>query len=312
MYRTEFLNIFALLAAFCVAIVIPFDLFLFAYAFLGPLHYLTEIRWLHSKDYFLAAPLSRSLFILSVSIGILVLSFLPHTVSDLAFIVFFLLAVLFVFFRNKYAWGGAILTLAFLGLYFKNPYFVLLGILLPTLVHVYLFTFVFMIQAARRKKVLVYWVAPILHVVLGILCVWSGWVIGAESSIYARNVFQDMRFGFTETFIQIANSFTLTISNIQDLFNSSQGLAISRLFAFAYTYHYLNWFVKTGVIGWSVMSKKVAVIIVALWIGSLGLYVYDYIIGISVLLFLSVLHVILEFPLNVRSIVGIFTKLSKT
>lgn len=311
MYRTEFLNIFALLIAFCVAIVIPFDLFLFAYAFLGPLHYLTEIRWLHSKDYFLATPFSRSLFIVSVSIGIFVLSFLPYTISDHAFIIFLVLAVLFVFFRNKYAWVGAILALAFLGVYFKNPYFVLVGILLPTLVHVYLFTFVFMIQAARRKKVLVYWAAPILHVVLGILCVWSGWVIGAESSIYARNVFQDVRFGFTETFMRIANSFTLTISNIQDLFNSPQGLAISRLFAFAYTYHYLNWFVKTGVIGWSLMSKKAAVIIVVLWIGSLGLYVYDYIIGISVLLFLSVLHVILEFPLNVRSIVGIFTKSSK-
>lgn len=312
MYRIEFLNILILIVAFCVALIVPFDLFLFAYAFLGPLHYLTEIRWLHSKDYFITTSLSRYLYIVSISFSILALSFLPYSISDHAFVLFFLLAVLFIFFRNIYVWGSVLLAFILLSFYIKNSYLLLVGILLPTLVHVYLFTFVFMVQAARRKRVLVYWVAPILHVVLGILCVWSGWVINAESSIYARNVFQDVRFGFTETFMQIGNSFALTVSNIQDLFNSPQGLAISRLFAFAYTYHYLNWFVKTNVIGWALMSKRAAVIIGALWVGSLGLYMYDYIIGMSVLLFLSVLHVILEFPLNIRSIVGIFTKPNKT
>lgn len=312
MYKIEFLNVLMLLGAFFTALIIPFDLFLFAYAFLGPLHYLTEIRWLHSKDYFITAPLSRSLFIVSVSVSIFVLSFLPHSISDHGFILFFLLAILFVFFRNKYVWGGVLLACVALSFYVRNLYIILVGILIPTLVHVYLFTFMFMVQAARRKKVLVYWVAPILHVVLGILCVWSGWIINAESSSYAKNVFQDVRFGFIETFMQIGNSFALTVSNIQDLFNSPQGLAISRLFAFAYTYHYLNWFVKTSVIGWSLMSKRAAVIIGVLWVGSLGLYVYDYIVGMFVLLLLSVLHVILEFPLNIRSIAGVFAKSSKT
>src|ERR1043166_5039049 len=35
-----------------VAFYIPFELFLFSYAVLGPLHYLTEIGWLHKKNYF--------------------------------------------------------------------------------------------------------------------------------------------------------------------------------------------------------------------------------------------------------------------
>ena len=34
------------------AFVMPFEVFLFAYAFLGPLHYLTEISWLHDRKYF--------------------------------------------------------------------------------------------------------------------------------------------------------------------------------------------------------------------------------------------------------------------
>ena len=35
-----------------IAFIIPFELFLFAYAVLGPLHYLTEISWLHDRGYF--------------------------------------------------------------------------------------------------------------------------------------------------------------------------------------------------------------------------------------------------------------------
>ncbi len=30
----------------------PFETFLLAYAYLGPLHYLTEISWLHDRNYF--------------------------------------------------------------------------------------------------------------------------------------------------------------------------------------------------------------------------------------------------------------------
>src|SRR5205823_1312447 len=35
-----------------LAFVLPFHLFLFAYGVLGPLHYLTEISWLHDRNYF--------------------------------------------------------------------------------------------------------------------------------------------------------------------------------------------------------------------------------------------------------------------
>ena len=37
----------------CIAaFIMPFEVFLFAYAFMGPLHYLTEISWLHDRQYF--------------------------------------------------------------------------------------------------------------------------------------------------------------------------------------------------------------------------------------------------------------------
>lgn len=35
-----------------VAFIYPFELFVFSYAVLGPLHYLTEISWLHDRNFF--------------------------------------------------------------------------------------------------------------------------------------------------------------------------------------------------------------------------------------------------------------------
>src|SRR6266852_5888202 len=50
--QVNYLNIGLMLVAALAAFVRPFELFLFAYAFLGPLHYLTEISWLHDRRYF--------------------------------------------------------------------------------------------------------------------------------------------------------------------------------------------------------------------------------------------------------------------
>jgi len=46
------LNIALMLISCVVAMFVPFQLFLFSYAFLGPAHYLTEISWLHKRHFF--------------------------------------------------------------------------------------------------------------------------------------------------------------------------------------------------------------------------------------------------------------------
>src|SRR3954466_6053945 len=46
------LNTGLIILSCLVAFFIPFELFLFSYGVLGPLHYLTEIGWLHKKNYF--------------------------------------------------------------------------------------------------------------------------------------------------------------------------------------------------------------------------------------------------------------------
>ena len=50
--RINYLNIGLMIGACLAAYVFPFELFLFSYAVLGPLHYLTEISWLHERSYF--------------------------------------------------------------------------------------------------------------------------------------------------------------------------------------------------------------------------------------------------------------------
>jgi hypothetical protein len=47
----------------------PFEVFLFAYAVLGPLHYLTEISWLHDRQYFSKGKYD---FVILLSIGIII------------------------------------------------------------------------------------------------------------------------------------------------------------------------------------------------------------------------------------------------
>ena len=76
---------------------------------------------------------------------------------------------------------------------------------------------------------------------------------------------------------------------------SSAGILITRFIAYAYTYHYLNWFSKTSVIKWHEVSKPQLVAIFALWIIAVVLYYTDYRTGLMALYFLSFLHVVLEF-----------------
>ena len=82
-------------------------------------------------------------------------------------------------------------------------------------------------------------------------------------------------------------------------------VAVGRFLAFAYTYHYLNWFSKTRIIGWHAISRARMAVIAVVYVTSLGLYVYDYRIGFLALLLLSMIHVFLEFPLDARTTVEV-------
>ena len=104
------------------------------------------------------------------------------------------------------------------------------------------------------------------------------------------------------TFVANNSSLFEDVANyLADLFSFDgwvDGHAMLGFLAFAYTYHYLNWFSKVEIIKWHHMPKRRVVVLGGLYVLSIGIYLYDYAIGLTALLFLSLLHVILEFPLN--------------
>ena len=51
-HKVDYLNIALIFISLLLAVLLPFRLFIFGYAILGPLHYFTEINWLQSKNYF--------------------------------------------------------------------------------------------------------------------------------------------------------------------------------------------------------------------------------------------------------------------
>jgi len=95
------------------------------------------------------------------------------------------------------------------------------------------------------------------------------------------------------------------------LYQSPAARAVMGFIAFAYTYHYLNWFSKTSIIQWHNISLRRLLGIVALWIGSVGCYLCSYRMGLRWLYFLSMSHVLLEFPLNHLSFMTIGKELGK-
>ena len=50
--KVDLLNIGLILLSLLAAFWMPFGVFLFSYAILGPLHYMTEINWLDERSYF--------------------------------------------------------------------------------------------------------------------------------------------------------------------------------------------------------------------------------------------------------------------
>ena len=57
------INSILIIIAFGLSIILPFELFLFAYAVLGPIHYLSEIAWLEKKNFFLPNKFGQFFFI---------------------------------------------------------------------------------------------------------------------------------------------------------------------------------------------------------------------------------------------------------
>jgi hypothetical protein len=184
-------------------------------------------------------------------------------------------------------------------------FFVLFAVLLPTIIHVFVFTGLFIIQGALKNKS----VTGLLSVIVFIACAVSFFIWQPEFKFYSITEYAKQN--LVATNFHFVNQYLMYYSGFENptldkVFGTAAGFSVMRLIAFAYTYHYLNWFSKTTVIKWHDVPQKWLAGIIISWVLSVALYLYDYKTGLQALLFLSMLHVFLEFPLNFRSAQGIY------
>lgn len=421
--KINFSNIGLMLITAVCAYFYPFETFLLAYAYLGPLHYLTEISWLHDRNYFskgkydflvlLIVGVLLSLAAFSKDFGMnleLYDQFIQANMFDKLLVFALFSSVLFAFVKNLII---KIVSILFLFVFIsgwlspenaalqsENTAVFALTSLVPTLIHVYLFTGLFMLFGAlksRSKSGLWQMVGFILIPVVLIFVVPVN-VNKTKISEYGRKAHYADGNGFFSTNVSILDHFQwiqdpvftnedfllflkkqnftklnkqynfISESNYKVLldslskikkeayiikkqsvnsncpvdnllllvdkegvlaeyrerplpskkmsgfsiekygslvYSSTIGIMLMRFIAFAYLYHYLNWFSKTEIIRWHQVPKIRFIAIIVIWLAASIFYAYDYSLGLSLLFFLSFTHVLLEFPLNIVSIVGI-------
>ncbi len=339
--QIDLLNIGAILVSAVLAYLMPFQLFLFSYAILGPLHYLTEIGWLDQKGYYIQQKSNYRFFVvlavvysLSVVVGFLprfefsktwfesldpgdslaiILAWLKDIFPDIVFLSF-AAAMSFLLVKKawmRWLWVGISLLLAIW--FHGEPSIKFIAIFLPTLIHVSLFTFLFMLSGALRSGSKMGLLACALMLICSILY----FVLPIDTGMFLRkpgaymiNTLESSSFDFVNFSFAELLGFNNALPGKNKL---DYGLEITHrvqcFIAFSYTYHYLNWFSKTGIIKWHKVKRSKLLLAVGIWLCAIVVYAIDYKIGLLSLLFLSMLHVFMEFPLNIVSIRNLFGQL---
>jgi len=397
--KINFLNIGLMLITAVFAFFLPFETFLLAYAFLGPLHYLTEISWLHDRQYFtkgkydfvplllIGVALSYAAFAKDSEFNIdFYKEFVALNLFDKLLVLALFSSLLFAFVKNLVV---KIIAILFIFIFIsgwlapenasensKSTTIFALTSLVPTLIHVYLFTGLFMLFGALKSRSKTGLLSVLAFIIVPIFLVFGLPVTPKKNYIsdYGKEAYYADGDGFFYTNVSILDHFRLmnepNLTNKQYLdsiinkdsktnqtpiaerqritdslsdklnkafivpnpeseyymrpipaklaipieskdyywnyvFFSGFGIMLMRFIAFAYMYHYLNWFSKTEVIRWHKVPKIRFVAVLLLWLTACALYAYNYSLGLSFLFFLSFTHVLLEFPLNMVSIVGI-------
>jgi len=330
----NYLNIGLMVLSFILAVIIPFELFLFAYAVLGPLHYMTEIGWLHQRNYFAVEKrdfLIPVLMCVLISVSLLlnlaegwsgtaetvaalkpkglgsVMDFLNEYSTGFIFLAF-TSAIFMVVVKNRtvrYLLIAAMLIPAAL-LIKVDSYETWFAVFLPTIVHVCLFTALFILFGAMKSKSF----SGYLSFVVYIICILLLFKVSFDPrkyliTEYVLDAFNKSGFStLNHSLWDILHPFRPAREK-EFFLNTRFALNIQAFIAFSYTYHYLNWFSKTEVIKWHMVPKPWLILTVIVWVASVALYYYDYRVGLLALFFLSMLHVFLEFPLNIQSMIGI-------
>jgi hypothetical protein len=316
--RINHVNAGLMIASAILAFFRPFHLFLFVYAVLGPLHYFTEISWLHDRGYFARQREARRFWLAIVAVCIAGLTWcLYDNGPDRLVPIPWEAGLVYATFLTALAAGVApsprlmAILLAVLAAVIPfvgdSTLYLVAQSFLVTIIHVLVFTALFVLSGALKSRSRSgYLSLGVFGACVVVLLIPAASAAGADLSAYVRGAYR--------TFLGL-NTYLMKIlgfgepHSAEEIYASAGGLTVMRLIAFAYTYHYLNWFSKTRVIGWHAISRRRASAIVVLWIASVGLYSWSYALGMRLLYVASLLHVMLEFPLDQLAFVDIVKRL---
>lgn len=322
--RLDIVNIGLMVLSLISAFLFPAETFLIAIMILGPLHYLTEMPWLERKGFFIPSK-TNAWMLIGIGAIILFLIFgkelLPagsgkwafRTSGTLAGTTFFLAFVLIKFKRKSSILIALPIIIGISWLLASSPEYTQLFLnLFPTLVHVFIFTSAFILYGALKHRS----IAGVTSLVVYALCTAVIFIIvpSLSSTPLDPNVIDLYYFqaDIHMSLVTLLNFPTIgpdnyDIDNV--IFYSPTGIMVMRFIAFAYMYHFLNWFSKTSIIKWHETKRAVLFSVFGLWIGILILYWVDLPSSLSIIYAFGLLHVILEYPLNHRSFIGIAEEL---
>lgn len=317
----DYLNTGLIILSFIIAVYIPFELFLFSYAILGPLHYLTEINWLNDKKFFIRSKGYWYIVYICLAViisGYRIINSLDIELEGLAktilhflfskgntFLLFgFMFAISLIWLKKVWQLAVSFLCCMVVSLicsFYISDFILFIGIFLPTIIHVYFFTLLFMIYGYNKSKNKLSLFNIFLLVIMPLA------VMSLDIRHNEQILSEFIKTIYTDTNLLILNVSIAKLLGLVESENfyvlSKLGIKIQVFIAFTYTYHYLNWFSKTSVIGWGKSLKGIKMrLVLFLWLLSVFVYLYDYKTGLMALFFLSILHVFLEFPLNITTI----------
>lgn len=295
-----------MLGCLALAFIAPFEAFVFSFALLSPLHYFTEISWLHQKQYFAPKKWDFLPLLLLVVALVAVRFVVPGLGSYSSSIVAlgFLFAFVFVAFpKGKSRLIASLFALLFVwGFSAYSWYFVFFSIFLTTIVHTFLFTGSFIFYGALKSKS----VSGIFSLFVFGMCVVLCFALQPQTTpLVISGAIQESYAAFWVLNERLIQFFGGEVNVFSDLYSTSFAIKVMRFITFSYTYHFANWFSKTSVIGWINPAKKYSAFILTAWLSCVAIFLYDYAVGMSVIYAFGMLHVFLEFPLNHQTFLGI-------
>jgi hypothetical protein len=290
-------NFLALTISAIAATVAPLQVFIFAYAFVGPLHYLTEMAWLERKEFYLGdGVVSPRIYVAIATLLCIAASvdfYVHHGWTGYAIGILLVLS-LSARVKNPYVLIAA-MAAGYLAKFLVHGLAIFIGAIIPTIVHVYVFTIFFIVSGLVReqKRTLLAWLNPILLLGMPAFLLMARWSYATPGPFWVN-----AESGFAALHGYLVGLLGHNLHPDATILADPAAAGVLRFLAFIYLFHYLNWFAKTELLKWHRVSAQSWWLIGGLYAVSVGCYLWNFTVGFYIVNFLSLMHVFLEFPLN--------------